>query len=102
MSRYFISFKLNSAIFPADPKVALKVAEANFAVSDEMLKAGIVTDIGTFNPGEGYMIVEFPSLEEAYKLVERMYPHMISDIREIISWEKTEEIALSNRREQVK
>ncbi len=102
MTRYFISFKLNSAIFPADPKVALEVAEANFAASDEMLKTGILKDIGTFNPGEGYMIVEFPSLEEAYKFAEAWYPHMSTDVREIISWEKTKEIALSNRREQVK
>ena len=96
-----ISYKLNSAIFPADPKVALKVMVANFGAMGELRKAGIVTDIGTFNPGEGYIIVEFPSLEAAYTLAERFYPHMIADVREIISWEKTEEIAFANRREQV-
>ncbi len=92
--------KLNSAIFPADPKVALKAMKANFGAMGELRKAGIVTDIGTFNPGEFYMIVEFPSLEEAYTLAERWYPHMSADVREIISWEKTEEIAFANRKEQ--
>lgn len=96
-----ISFTLNSAIFPTDPKVALKVMEVNFGAMGELLKTGIVTDIGTFKPGEGYMIVEFPSLEEAYTLAERWYPHMSADVREIIPWEKTKEIAFANRREQV-
>ncbi|MEE9509836.1 MAG: hypothetical protein V3V81_05025 [Candidatus Bathyarchaeia archaeon] len=53
MPRYMISFKLNSAIFPADPKVALKAMEANFGATGQLRKIGIVTDIGTFNPGEG-------------------------------------------------
>jgi hypothetical protein len=97
-----VRFTLNAAIFPADPKVALKVMEANFGATGELQKAGILTDIGTFNPGEGYMIVEFPSLEAAYTLAERWYPHMSADVREIIPWEKTEEIAFANRREQVR
>ncbi len=102
MSRYFISFKVNSANWPADPKVALAGAEANFAAHDEMLKAGIIKESGAFNPGEGYIIVELPSFEEAYKLSHRMWPGMTMDIREVIPWEKNKEIALSVLREQVK
>jgi hypothetical protein len=48
------------------------------------------------------MIVEMPSLEEAYKLAHRMWPFATMEIREIISWEKTKEIALSVLREQAK
>ena len=102
MSRFLISFKLNSALWPVDPKLALKAAETNFAASDEMIKAGVIKDMGSFNPGDGFMIVELPSLEEAYKLSHRFYPHMTVEIREIVSWEKTKEIALSVLREQAK
>jgi len=102
MSRYLILYKINSAIQPVDPKVALKQSEANFAAADELKKAGIFKELGTFNPGEGYIIAELPSTEEALKLGTRFWPGIITDIREIISWEKTKEIVLSNLREQVK
>ena len=84
-SRYLVLYKLNSAHWPADPKVALEAAETNFAADYEMVKAGIVKDQGSFNPGDGFMIVELLSLEEAYKLSHSFYPHMTVEIREIVS-----------------
>ena len=91
---------MSPATWPADPKVGLKLAEANFAAADEMLKAGIVKEFGTFGPGDGYMMAEFPSFEEALKLGQRFWPGMTMEIREIISWEKTKEIVLSILKEQ--
>jgi uncharacterized protein YciI len=102
MPRYLILYKINSAIQPVDPKVALEETEANLAAVEELQKAGIFKEVGTFNPGEGYLIAEFPSTEEAFKLAQRFWPGVLTDIREIIPWEKTKEIILSSLREQVK
>jgi uncharacterized protein YciI len=102
MSRFLILYTINSAIQPADPKITLEETEANLAAVDELQKAGIFTEVGTFNPGEGFIIAEFPSLEEAFKLAQRFWPGVITDIRQIISWEKTKEIVLSTLREQAK
>jgi uncharacterized protein YciI len=102
MSKYLILHQVNAAIQPADPKVALEETEANLAAVDELQKAGIFKEIGTFNPGEGYIIAEFPSLAEAFKLAQFFWPGVTTDIREIISFEKTKEIVLSSLREQAK
>lgn len=95
MPRYLILYKLSPANQPTDPKVALKQAETNMAAADELLKAGVFKEHGSFNPGEGYIIAEFPNREEAYKLGQRFWPAIVSDAREVISWEKTKEIGLS-------
>jgi hypothetical protein len=102
MTRYLILYKINPAIQPKDPKVLLKQTETNMAAADELTKAGIIKEQGGFNPGEGYMIAEFPSLEEALKLGQRFWPGITMEIREIIPWEKTKEIVLSVLREQAK
>jgi hypothetical protein len=93
-------YKVNTAIQPTDPKAALSLTETNMAAADDLVKAGIFKEHGTFNPGEGYAIVELPSHEEAYKLAQRFWPGIISDTREIVSWEKTQEITLSILKEQ--
>jgi hypothetical protein len=100
MTRYLILYKINTAIQPTDPKEALKQTEMSFAAVDELLNAGIFKEHGSFNPGEGYAIAELPSREEVYKLAHRFWPGVITDIREIISWEKTKELTLSILREQ--
>jgi hypothetical protein len=102
MSRFLILYKVNSAVQPADPKIALKLTEASMAAHNELVKAGIIKESGALNPGEGYMITEANSFEEAYKLTNRFWPNIIADIREIIPWEKNEEIVLSSLREQAK
>jgi len=99
MAKYLILYKVNPATQPADPKVALKEAEVNLAAAEELLKAGIFKEAGSFNPGDGYIIAEFPSLEEALKLGQRFWPGITMEIREIISWEKTNEIVLSTLKE---
>ncbi len=43
-------------IQPADPKTALEETEASLAAVDELQKAGIFKEVGTFNPGEGFII----------------------------------------------
>jgi hypothetical protein len=100
MSRYLILYKVNPATQPADPKEALKQTETNMAAADKLHDASVFKEHGTFNAGEGYIIAEFPSREEAYKLGQRFWPGIITDTREIISWEKTKEIVLSTLKEQ--
>jgi hypothetical protein len=99
MPRFLILYQVNIAIQPEDPKAALKFTEKNMAAADELIKAGIFKENGTFNPGEGYFIADFPNKEEAYKLAQRFWPGITTDIRETISWEKTKEIVLSTLKE---
>lgn len=45
-------------------------------------------------PGEGVIIAEFPSFEEAYELDNRFWPTHTLEIQAIISWDKVKEIVL--------
>jgi uncharacterized protein YciI len=99
LPKYLILYKVNPGTQPADPKEALKQTEMNLAAADELHKAAVFKEQGAFNPGEGYIIAEFPSKEEAVKLAQRFWPEIITDTREVVSWEKTKEITLSILRE---
>jgi uncharacterized protein YciI len=99
--RYLILYQVNASHQPTDPKVALKETEASMAGVDELVKAGVFKETGSFNPGEGYILAEFPSREEAYKVAERFWPAVSTQTREVVSWEKTKEIVLSGLKELV-
>jgi len=50
-------------------------------------------------PGNGLIIARFPSFEEAYRVGNRFWPMLTLEIRELISWEKTKEITLTQLKE---
>ena len=101
MSRYLILYTVNAAIQPEDPKVELKMTEANMAAVDELANAGIVKEHGSFNPGEGYLLAEFPSREEVFTFTQRFWPGIITDAKEITPWETTKAIVLTTLKEQI-
>ena len=99
MPKYLILYKINPATQATDPKVAIKDFEVTTVALNELTKAGIFKEHGVFNAGDGFIIAEFPSTEEALKLSQRFYPEVITEIREYTAWEKAEEIVLSSLKE---
>ena len=95
-------WKVNPALQPTDPEIALAMTQANFAAANDLLKAGVFKEMGSLGPGEGFAIAEFPSGEEALRLGSRFFPMMLTEMREIISWEKTQEIVLDEAKAAVK
>jgi hypothetical protein len=87
-------YKINPNIQPTDPKVALEVTKANMAGADDLMKAGVFKHHWMLNPGEGLIIAQFSSKEEALKVAHSFWPRVITEIHELVSWEKTKEIVL--------
>ena len=62
---------------------------------DGLVKAGVIKHSWGTGPGEGVMVMVFPSFEEAYKMGNRFWPGMSLEIQELIAWDKVQEIVLS-------
>ena len=94
-----IRYKLNPSKQSDDPKVALEETKVAMAGADELMKAGVFKHHWAIAPGEGLIIAKVPSFEEAYKVGNRFWPGITTEIREIISWEKSKEIVLGQLKE---
>jgi hypothetical protein len=92
MPKYLILYKVNSSQQPTDPQLALQFFDMNVAAIEGLKKAGIIKDIGTLAPGEGYLIVEYSSFEEAVKAFNPFFPAISMEIREVLSWEQTVDV----------
>ena len=101
MSKYLILYKINPATQSENPEVAVKDFEKSVVALTELSKAGIFKEHGVFNAGDGFIIAEFSSFEEALKLSQNFFPGVITKVREYVSWEKASEIVLSSLKEQV-
>jgi hypothetical protein len=99
MPKYLINYKVNAAMQPTDPKVAFEVTKANMAGADELMNAGVFKHHWSLNPGEGIIIAQFSSREEAYKVAQSFWPGITTETRELVSWEKTKEIVLEGLKE---
>ncbi len=88
MPRYMVLYSANPAVWPTDPKQALRVLERVFAGADYLFKGGALKEVGWFTTQEGYAIFEADSKEKVLELVEPFFPYYSQDIHEIVSWEK--------------
>ena len=98
MSRYMVLFEANSSAWPTDPKQILAMWEGAIAGGDQLLKGGMLKEVGWFNPAKGYAIFEADSKEKVLGFVAPFFPYYNQEIHEIAPWEKAKEALLSSAR----
>ncbi len=99
MPKYLISYRVNPSRTPVDPVAAYEATKASMAAVDELVEAGVFKHHWSTGPGAGVIVAKFPSFEEAYRLGNRFWPMLTTEIREVISWDKVKEIVLSQLKE---
>ena len=80
-----------SAPFPTDPSKYLELMEMMFTTMDGMMKKGEIEDWGVFPEGfSGYAIGK-GEIADLHKNILMFHPYVVSEIHEIISYEKSKE-----------
>lgn len=93
MSRYLALWRWNTAAqWPTDPSESLKLTENMYAAIDDLIKKGEIEELGFFpDGGSAYAICKGESTD-IYRISGMLQPYMLSEVHEIIPWEKVKEI----------
>ena len=95
MARYLALWRWNTAVQWPTGSEGLKLTEKSLATIDDLIKKGEIEEYGFFpDGGSGYMICKGESTD-MYRISGMLQPYMLSEVHEIIPWEKAKEIALS-------
>jgi len=92
MAKYLTLWHLNPMAVPLDPAEHVKLNEMLYAMMDNMLKTGEITEFGFFlEGGAGYTMSEGESAD-IFRNLTRFYPTVMVEPREIIPYETGKEI----------
>ncbi len=93
MSKYLILWRVNPAApWPLEPQKSLELQEKIWAVMDDSMKRGLTKEYGIFPDGNaGYLIGEGDATN-MLRGASMFMPFVISEVHEIISYEKQKEI----------
>ncbi len=93
MGKFLILWQMNMAApWPTDPKGLLEFDEKLWAGMDNLMKTGLIKEIGTFlDTNSGYAIGEGDSAD-IFKTIDSYTPFFTCEVQEIISFEKSTEI----------
>jgi len=80
-----------SAPWPTDPSKLLELYEMMFASMDGMIKKGEIEEWGAFHDGYSGYVIGKGETADSYKRVLIFSPYVVSDVHEIISYEKAKE-----------
>ena len=80
-----------SAPFPTDPSKYLELMEMMFATMDGMMKRGEIEEWGVFPEGYSGYAIGKGEIADVCRNVIMFHPYVISEIHEIISYEKSKE-----------
>ena len=80
-----------SAPFPTDPSKYSELMEMMFATMDGMMKKGEIEEWGVFPEGYSGYAIGKGEIADIYKDVVMFHPYVVSEIHEIISYEKSKE-----------
>jgi hypothetical protein len=80
-----------SAPFPTDPSKYLELMEMMFATMDGMMKRGEIEEWGVFPEGYSGYAIGKGEIADVSKNVIMFHPYILSEIHEIISYEKSKE-----------
>jgi hypothetical protein len=81
-----------SAPFPTDPSKYLELMEMMFATMDGLMKKGEIGEWGVFPDGYSGYAIGKGETADLYKDIIMFHPYVLSEIHEIISYEKSKEI----------
>ena len=92
MARFISLWHFNpSAPLPPDPSKLLELYEMMFAVMDGMMKKGEIEEWGTFPEGYSGYTIGKGETADLYRNVVMFHPYIVSEVHEIISYEKSKE-----------
>ncbi|MGB8311975.1 MAG: hypothetical protein WCE81_08950 [Halobacteriota archaeon] len=92
MAKYLTLWHLNPMAVPLDPAEHVKLNEMLYAMMDNMLKTGEITEFGFFLEGcSGYTMSEGESAD-TFRKVTGFFPVITVESREIIPYETGKEI----------
>lgn len=64
-----------------------------------LMETGIFKYNWSSSPGTGVILAKFPSFEAAYEVGNQFWPMLSMEIKEVIFWEKTKELVLTQAKE---
>jgi len=93
VARFLVLWRMNPAApWPTNPFEVLELNEKMWALIDDLMKKGLVKEMGGFlNGWSGYAIGEGEATD-VYKYVTMFAPYMQGEVHEVIPYEKTKEI----------
>jgi len=93
VARYLVLWRMNPvAPWPTDPSKVLELNEKMWAAIDDLIRKGLVKEMGGFLDGwSGYAIGEGEATD-VYKYIGMFIPYMQGEVHEVIPYEKTKEI----------
>ncbi len=91
MARFLIIWHINPTLFPDDPEEYAKFIEKVWAGIDDLIKKGVVEEMGAFLDGmTGFAIANAES-RDVYRILNMHEPYWDFEVNEIISYEDMKE-----------
>ena len=92
MARYLVFWRMNlAAPWPTDPSKGLELNEMMWMAIDSFKQEGLLEDFGFFPDGtSGYAIGKGDSTD-VFSRLSMFIPYMLSEVHEIIPYEKSKE-----------
>jgi hypothetical protein len=102
MARFLVLWRINLvAPWPTDLSKYLELQERMWAGIDALMKKGEIEEFGVFPDGySGYAIGKGETVD-VYRDVTMFQPYILSEVHEIISYEKQKEIVRAHLKAQI-
>ena len=93
MARFLVLWRINLAVqWPTDPSKYLEMNEKMWAGLDGLMKKGEVEEFGVFPDGYSGYAIGKGETADLYRNVSMFQPYIVSEVHEIIPYEKQKEI----------
>ncbi|HYC21012.1 MAG TPA: hypothetical protein VEF35_10515 [Candidatus Bathyarchaeia archaeon] len=91
MAKFLNMWRLNPIAMSPDPAERAKMVEMMFAMADALMQSGQILESGFFSDGTSGYVITKEETKDAFMHTAALYPWMISEVREIISYETGKE-----------
>jgi len=93
MGRFLAIWRQNPAApWPTDPSKAAELNELLFAAVHDLMAKGEIVEFGWFPNGTSGYAISIGEITDVFRRVSMFQPYFLSDVHEIIPYEKGKEI----------
>ena len=93
MGRFLVLWRQNPAApWPKDPSEAAKMNEMLFAGVDGLIAKGEIVEFGWFADGNSGYGISVGDVTDVFRRVSMFQPYILSEVHEIVPYEKGKEI----------